>query len=291
MKILVPTDFSDCARHALDFAGNLAFQTKSQLSLLHVVMPLHVSDPSLADLVEAEMIHRKQQFEDDLKAWSGIVYDKYLVQSDTTVRFGDLAKQIALLTQEEPNGLIVMGTEGASGLKKLLYGSRTSQVIEYSKAPVLAVPMQASLQLPKRIVFATNFFDSDLKSLNHLIEMVKGWMPDIYLLHISQDHVRQERDYIEEFSNQVKKETQYSRLFYYVLPHDDNEKGINLFVKSMNCDMIALATRKRNFMERLISSSLTKEIVQQAAIPVLAFHVDSACPVKLKTDYEHSHPH
>lgn len=89
----------------------------------------------------------------------------------------------------------------------------------------------------------------------------------------------------------MKKETQYSRLFYYVLPHDDNEKGINLFVKSMNCDMIALATRKRNFMERLISSSLTKEIVQQAAIPVLAFHVDSASPVKLKTDYEHSHPH
>ena len=79
-----------------------------------------------------------------------------------------------------------------------------------------------------------------------LLNMVKGWMPDIYLLHISQDHVRQERDYIEEFSNQVKKETQYPRLFYYVLPHDDNEKGINLFVKSMNCDMIALATRKRN---------------------------------------------
>jgi nucleotide-binding universal stress UspA family protein len=111
MKILVPTDFSDCARHALDFAGNLAFQTKSQLSLLHVVLPLHVSDPGLADLVEAEMIHRKQQFEDDLKAWSAIVYDKYLVHSDTAVLFGDLAKQVALLTEHETTGLIVMGTE------------------------------------------------------------------------------------------------------------------------------------------------------------------------------------
>ncbi|MCU0382435.1 MAG: universal stress protein [Cyclobacteriaceae bacterium] len=291
MKILVPTDFSDCARHALDFAGNLAFQTKSQLSLLHVVMPLHVTDPGLADLVEAEMIHRKQQFDDDLKDWSAIVYDKYLVPAETQVRFGDLARQIALLTEQEKTNLIVMGTEGASGLKKMLYGSRTSQVIEYAKAPVLAVPVNASLQLPKRIVFATNFFDSDLKSLHQLIDLVKGWMPDIYLLHISQDHVRQERDYIEAFSEQVKKETQYTKLFYYVLPHDDNEKGINLFVKSMNCDMIALATRKRNFMEKLISTSLTKEIVQQAALPVLAFHVDSASNVKLKTDYEHSHPH
>lgn len=272
MNILVPTDFSPCADHALSFAALLARRTNQGLTLVHVYTPVDLANTAMIDFVEREMESAKDEITLKLTELSQKVALDNNISCDHSLRVGGLTENILEEARHANSGMIVMGTEGASGLTKLLFGSRTNQVIEHSDYPVLAVPIQTPLALPKKIVFATNFFDSDLDTLKQLLEFVRPWHPEIYLLHVSHENMRSERDYIETFSLAVMNETNYKHVYYYVLPHDSDERGIELFIKSVNADMLVLSTRKRNFIERLFSASLTKRIAYHLQVPLLAYH-------------------
>lgn len=272
MNLLVPTDFSPCADHALSFAALLARRANQGLALVHVYTPVDLANTAMISYIEQEMESSKNEISVKLKELSQKIAHDNNITSSHTLRIGALTENILDEAREANCSMIVMGTEGASGLTKILFGSRTNQVIERSDYPVLAVPVQTPLALPKKIVFATNFFDSDLDTLKQLLELVRPWHPEIYLLHVSHDNMRSERDYIETFSLQVMSETNYKNVYYYVLPHDSDERGIELFIKSVNAEMLVLSTRKRSFIERLFSASLTKRIAYHLQVPLLAYH-------------------
>lgn len=272
MKLLVPTDFSTCADHALNYAANLGRRTGHDLRLLHVYAPLDLANTAMISYIEQEVEEAQKDIKDKLHRICMTTAEKNNISCSHNVRIGALTENILAEAEESHCKLIVMGTEGASGLNKLLFGSRTSSVIESSDFPVLAVPPQSSIALPKKIVFATNFFDSDLDTLKQLLTLVKGWKPEIYLLHVSHDNLRSERDYIENFSKAVVKETDYKPLYYYVLPHENSERGIELFIKSVGGEMLVLSTRKRSFLERVFNASLTKQIAYHLTVPLLAYH-------------------
>lgn len=272
MNILVPTDFSPCADHALTFASLLAKKNNQGVVLVHVYSPIDMANTAMIDFVEREMETAKKDLTEKLNVLSTRVSEDHSIVCGSSLRIGSLTENILREASEADCSMIVMGTEGATGLTKLLFGSRTNSVIENSDYPVLAVPVQSHLVLPKKIVFATNFFDSDLDTLKQLLELVRAWQPEIYLLHVSHENMRSERDYIETFSKTVMNETRYKHVYYYVLPHDNDERGIELFIKSVNADMLVLSTRKRSFIERLFNASLTKRIAYHLQVPLLAFH-------------------
>lgn len=272
MNLLVPTDFSSCAEQALNYASLLARRTGHDLRLVHVYTPVDLANTALIDFVEREMEEAQKEIKDKMHRLCIATAEKNNISCSHALRVGALTENIIKEAEESDSKLIVMGTEGASGLTKLFFGSRTSSVIENADFPVLAVPPQSPTSLPKKIVFATNFFDSDLDTLKQLLALVKGWRPEIYLLHVSHENLKSERDYIESFSKAVVKETDYKHLYYYVLPHENNERGIELFIKSVGGEMLVLSTRKRSFIERVFNASLTKQIVYHLTIPLLAYH-------------------
>lgn len=276
MNFLVPTDFSVCAEHAVQFASLLARRTDHDITLLHVYAPIDLANTAMIDFVEQEIEKAKQELEEKLKITSKLIHEQHNIVCHYKLNEGPLIEIIVEEATLKDCRMIIMGTEGASGLNKLLFGSRTASVIEHTDCPVLAVPPQSSLSLPKKIVFATNFFDSDLKTLEQLLLLVKAWRPEIYLLHVSHDNMRSERDYIEQFSQTVSKVTSYKPVYYYVLPHDSDEKGIELFIKSVGAEMLVLSTRKRNFLERLFNASLTKRIASHLKVPLLAYHMQAS---------------
>jgi nucleotide-binding universal stress UspA family protein len=272
MNMLVPTDFSPCANHALGYAALLAKRTNQNLTLVHVYTTDEVGNAAMIEYVEKETDAAKQNINKKLAELSQKVADESGVTCRHALRVGGLTEGILEEAKQTNSSMIVMGTEGASGLTKLLFGSRTNQVIERSDNPVLAVPAQTTLALPKKIVFATNFLDSDLSTLKQLVEWARPWHPEIFLLHVSHENMRSERDYIETFSLSVIGTTNYKHVYYYVLPHDSDERGIELFITSVSADMLVLSTRKRSFIERLFSASLTKRIAYHLQVPLLAFH-------------------
>lgn len=137
-KILVPIDFSDCARKALQYAIPLAKEHQATLTLLYVVPPIYtvgefggVEYPQLQVEMQAEGVKALSKLND--------VEVHGAVPAETLVRLGAPAHEIISAARELGSDLVVISTHGRTGLTHLLLGSVTEQVVRRSPCPVLIV--------------------------------------------------------------------------------------------------------------------------------------------------------
>lgn len=273
MRILVPTDFSENARHALEYASLFAGAVGADLLLLHVYTPTVTRGNVAYPLMTEEISTMVGEASEKLREITFALAGEYGVPCDYRVRVGTPVSEIVCEAEDSDSDMIVMGTLGASGIGKVLFGSNTASVIEKATCPVLAVPVNSAVALPTRIVFATDYQNSDIQALRELIEITRPLNADFILLHISKgSDLQAEQTLIEEYSEKVAMEVDIDQLFYYVMKHDHTQEGINHFADSVDAHVITFSMRKRGIFERLFDSSLSKEMANQARFPVLVFH-------------------
>ncbi len=139
-KILVAIDFSAGSAQALHYALKFAVCFDAQLLLLHV---LH--DPAEAPGFYSSKKAGKKVLRNMEEAASRMMDEfvgKHLKKSnkfEARIVPGLPAEEIVRLAEKEKADLIVMGTRGHSGLKRLMIGSVTDRVIRAGTCPVLAV--------------------------------------------------------------------------------------------------------------------------------------------------------
>jgi nucleotide-binding universal stress UspA family protein len=137
-KILVPIDFSDCSKKALQYAIPLAEQNGAALTLLYVVSTNYtVGEYGGIDYasLEAEILASGE------KELCKLVVDEVRgeVPADTIVRTGSPALSIIEAAQSLAADLIVVSTHGRTGLKHALLGSVAEHVVRRAPCPVLVV--------------------------------------------------------------------------------------------------------------------------------------------------------
>lgn len=138
-KILIPTDFSDCSKSALDRAFFLARHYAAEVHFLHVVV-LHDDNPlAVSAFPESEEIHRQlaTAAEELLGKIRAGVPD---LETVTHVRRGLAAAPAILdLALHEDIDLIVLGAHGRRGWRRFLLGSVAEEVVRLANCPVLTV--------------------------------------------------------------------------------------------------------------------------------------------------------
>ncbi|MCE2892824.1 MAG: universal stress protein [Flammeovirgaceae bacterium] len=272
MKILIPTDFSNNAGHALNYAALLGKAMNANLILLHVYTPPVTRGNVVYPLIKEEIGRIVNEATEKLQTISTALSEDYGISCEHLVRMGSAVGEIVLEAENSQPDLIVMGTLGASGLAKMVFGSNTASVIERATCPVLAVPANTTLALPKKIVFATDYEDTDIQTVKELIKITKRLKAEFILLHVSKENLRSDSDLIEDFSKAVATEVRGVQPFYYVMHHENTQEGIDHFVDAVGAHLIALSMRKRSIFKKLFSSSLSKKMVYQACLPLLVFH-------------------
>jgi len=137
-RILVPIDFSDCSRKALQYALPLAKEHKAELTLLYVVPPAYgpgeVSGVDYAQLEAGMKIGGQKEL---TKVAADEVRGE--VSTDTVVRVGSPTGVIIETAKSLPADLIVIATHGRTGLKHVLLGSVAEHVVQRAPCPVLVV--------------------------------------------------------------------------------------------------------------------------------------------------------
>jgi nucleotide-binding universal stress UspA family protein len=137
-RILVPVDFSDRSKEALDFAVPFARQFEASLAVLHVVVPYCAVDPygmNPADCYEPDLTDSAKKQLDRLV--SGAV--PLEVPSQTLVRQGRPANEIIQAAKELDADLIIIPTHGYTGLKHVVFGSTAEYVVRHATCPVLTL--------------------------------------------------------------------------------------------------------------------------------------------------------
>ena len=140
--ILVPTDFSESARHALTYAISFAREYSAEVTLLHVVEDVAVSYAS--DLFPVPMAEVFQEISGYAKAELGKLADEARqkgVAVSELVAQGKPSAEIIRHAAENAVDMIVLGTHGKGMLDQALFGSTTERVVRRAPCPVLTVRM------------------------------------------------------------------------------------------------------------------------------------------------------
>jgi nucleotide-binding universal stress UspA family protein len=179
MQILVPLDFSESSLHALDAALALADPKKDRISLVHVVEVVY-------DFASQAAIAMERQDADSKKLAKKIMQIHALkgVTMDYQQEEGNPILVLAQIAKEQKMDLIVMGTQGASGIKKSLIGTVTVGLLKEAHCPVLVVPAKAKLESITQFTLALEFADHEPPMLEKLVHWMNTWKGSLHLLHV-----------------------------------------------------------------------------------------------------------
>lgn len=161
-RILVPVDFSPTSKTAFKYAVDIASKSGGSVLLYHVYIAAKESRSGL--LTSAEE-YNKQLALTCLKKLkrlkTQVMREASEVSVSTILGRSPVVGNLLKYSEKRHIDLIVIGTQGASGLKKITMGSNASNVMEKSAIPVLLIPEKFQWKLPEHIVFTTAFKRTD----------------------------------------------------------------------------------------------------------------------------------
>ena len=141
-KILVPTDFSEFSRPAMEYGCAIAARFGAELNLLHIVPDPAMLVPEAAAFSIETMQAQSESLVKDAEAMlqklplDGWGNEKPIVRA---VRVGAAFMEIIDYARENSIDLIVIGTHGRSGLMHILMGSVAERIVRKAPCPVLTV--------------------------------------------------------------------------------------------------------------------------------------------------------
>jgi len=140
MKILHPTDFSECAARAEAVAVDLARKLGGDLVLVQALVEAPLYGEGFISHRDVQKVYDAQRkwSEETLEARAEQLRQSG-VKTTWRVPTGGPHEEIIRTAEEERAGMIVMGTHGRSGLNRMLLGSVAERVIRLAPCPVLTV--------------------------------------------------------------------------------------------------------------------------------------------------------
>ena len=139
-KILIPTDGSACANHAVAEALELAKAIGAEVTFLYAL-----ENPLTTGTASPEALPYSAQLWEDLKAManealeSAVEAAKAAQVKATAVRVDNRAPVQAILEAEGDHDLVVMGTHGRRGFNRWMFGSVAEGALRRSKRPFLLI--------------------------------------------------------------------------------------------------------------------------------------------------------
>ncbi|MFC2126340.1 universal stress protein [Bacteroidota bacterium] len=280
-KILVPTDFSEQAGFALDFAIQIANSGIAEIILLTVVdYPGGMSsvwgggvnviggaEPPMENVDEIFANNLIEKAKEDLDS---IVNSKKVsgVTIIPKVQIGNPYISISEEIEDSHIDLVIIGSKGSAGLEEILIGSNTEKVVRHAKCPVLTIKRQRNIEEIEDIVFASNFEGDQSFVVNELKKIQKLLMGKLHLVKINTpNNFEASRPTTELMKGFAEK---YNLDNYTLNIYNDfiEEDGIIYFAQDIDADMIALATHGRSGLMHLLSGSIAEDIVNHAKRPV-----------------------
>ena len=264
MKIILAIDFSENSINALDFAVALAEKKEGEVVLVHVIEA--VFDFASQAAVAMESMHR------DAERLMQEVLEKYqgsTLTFSTLIKEGPASIAVARIAKELEATLIVMGTQGASGIKLALIGSTTINLIKESAVPVLVVPAKSIAKDIRKVALALEFASHEEKFIDWVIGISKQWERGIEFVHVQTANAFEEDPGIKKLENLII--SQYPGLpvkihtFYAKTPIE----GLDQFLEENENIILVMCHEHKNLWEQILNRSQTIEMVFHSKVPLL----------------------
>ncbi len=271
--IIIPTDFSPIATNAMNYGADMAIAINANVLLLHVYqVPVSMSDVPVVILSVDELKKEAEERLTDMKtSVEHITSGKLKVY--TEARLGDVVDELEDLCDKIKPLAVVMGTKGASGIERAMFGSVTLTAIRHLTWPVICVPPGKEFgQGIKKIGFACDFKKVVETTPIHFVrDIIKEFNAELHVLNVDYEN-RHFKPETPEQSLLLHTMLEDVNPIYHFIEQKDIEEGINEFAEKNNLDLIIAIPKKHKLLEGVFKPSSTKQLVFDSHIPVMCVH-------------------
>jgi nucleotide-binding universal stress UspA family protein len=273
--VLVATDFSSASKMAMSYAISIARRHGSKLLIAHVV-----SSKS------------ERAIMDGWRAGQAEVTDHYVagrldgIEHQLLVKSGDVWPVLAQMISEHGVDLVVAGTRGRTGVRKIILGSVAEDIFRQSPCPVLTVGPNISDQDPQigpeRILTATGFAPHSLLAVRYAVLLAQDLHSSLALLHVVTDprqvnaeekeRLRKERE--DRLRALIPGDVHLASPSGYFVEFGSATEKILATASEWKANLIVLGLRHVEESSRGESTwARAYEIVRQASCPVMTIRV------------------
>lgn len=261
-NILVPTDFSACAANAVDAAFKLAEKSGSIVHLLHVITDKRTQndDQEWNQAIENANVLLKK-----------IRSEHPVIECVALSATGKLLNIIQQYVEAHGIDLVVMGSHGAGGKQEYFIGSNTQKVVRSLFCPVLIIKHHLEEINFDKVVFASNFNQSERAAFLKFKEFVKPFLPEIHLVMV---HTASLFDPPYTLSKEAMKDFQAlcapfeSKIHIY--KDFTIEKGVRALADDLGAKLIGVSNHFRHPLKRMVVGSNVEALVNHANLPLLS---------------------
>ena len=274
-KILVPTDFSDCADSAVELGFAFAEFFDAELHLYTCIdissKWLRVSEKEQADLMKEKQLEKNANTL--LNVWREKATEEG-IQLKTIVSAGKFLDDLEEQVQKNDIDFIVMGSHGVSGKEEYFMGSNTQKAVRKLHVPIFVIKNPLKEYAFRNVVYASSFNVSDREPFQRFLDFIKWFSPEtIHLLTINTSGWFGQpsllmNEAMADFKEMCKHYSFETQTHFY--KDIGVEQGVRHFAEENNADLIAVSNHNRHPLKRIFSGSSVEALVNHCEVPVLS---------------------
>lgn len=269
MNLVVPIDFSDQSKAAAEYAASMVNVYDGSLHLLHVLVPLN-EEP---DYLPVRTLQSKYNTVAEMYFIQEGLRRKFDVRTSCDLVPGNISEQIIQAAKRTKADLIIMPTQGNSGLRRYLFGSHTAAVLENSRVPVLTLPGSYKFRPFQRFVYATDYNYSNIQDISSIVSFAKQFDVEISLVHI---HRKNSPSYSagtsrEDFEALLHNNINYANVTLEEFDSADTADGLRHLLRREHADLLIIPNKRKTLVEKITGRNEEDEFVFDLNIPLLVF--------------------
>ncbi|MBN7810470.1 universal stress protein [Algoriphagus sp. H41] len=263
MTIIVPLDFSENSLRALEFAISVADKRNGKITLVHVVNVAYDFAAQTASALASMYTDGEKLLKKTVKEHEATL------DMDYEILEGNPSINIARIAEEREATLIVMGTQGASGIKKALIGSTTVSVVREAGCPVLVVPAGAQLTNIRKVTLALEFANHEERFIDWIVEMSGRWDLALEVLHVQTNADFKEGLAVMGLEGYLQKKYPGKAVRIHTFYAASASQGLELYLEEHDNIILVMCHQHQNLWDQIFQKSQSIEMAYHTHVPLL----------------------
>jgi nucleotide-binding universal stress UspA family protein len=270
-KILIPTDFSTCAKAAEDYGLQLAEKIKAEIIYLHIVLT-PVNWTKLTKEQEALFPETKASISDAKEKLKALIHqaEEKGISARKILVFNAENEKIHKYVESEHIDLVVMGSHGTYGFREHLLGSNTYGMLRRSSVPVFVIKEENPKHKLDTLVFATNFREETGESFKAAESIAEIIGAKLQILFVNTPNYFMETNDILNIGSSYFKEFGSHDYDIQIINAFKEERGILQYAEKIDTDGIAVITSGKSDLMQYFSPSITENLIAMTDLPVIS---------------------
>lgn len=278
-SILVPYDFSETSKKALQHAGVIAAKKKGKVNVLHVL-----------ETGEGSSFHtqgyspKKAAFQMAMARMVKKLKERLNMEIPTLINLDFLGKAEIKPAQFEHTivdvilaqdaDLIVMGTKGFQGSKELIISSTTQRIASACDVPLIVVKKDTPYSDYSQVVYASHFDETHSNEMNQFAQFLNNLNADLDLLKVNGNKPVQE-GFIDRL-NGVAHSLQFNEANAQaaVVRSDEVEEAIQLYLDKKQANLLTVNAHQIGGLGRFFGENTVEHLINQTDRPVMLLNVE-----------------